>query len=1472
MRTWTWLAMAIAWLASSLALALPPAPVVPKALEPWVPWLLQDRRDLLCPTLTGETRACTWPGHLTLRLDGARATFELDVWLDALGPVSLPGGKNAWPQAVLVDGEPALLLEIDAKPTLQLPAGHHKVVGQLQWGAPPERLAMPAEIGVVALQVDGKPLETPRRDGGELVLRQDGSVGAAAETDTLSASVARRVRDGVPLALQTRLVLRVGGKARDVVLGAVLPLGVRPVRVEAKVPLQVGADGVARVHVGPGQHELLIEAVLPEQVSAVVIPALQGDFWEDSETWVWQADEGVRSVELSGLTAIDPERTELPAEWKKGRTFMGQPGQALALKTSRRGEKEPAPNQLQLQRQWWLDLDGQGLTSRDQLTGEVYQGWRLDVAPGWSLGRADVAGTAQLVTRSKDGAGVELRQGKVHLAADLRSENSTSSINAVGWGTSVQSLRTTLHLPPGWRLLGASGVDEVPRTWLDSWTLYDFFFVLLTAIAAARLLGWKWAILALLGLVLAHDEADAPGGLWLIALGGLALLGVLPEGIFRRLVGTLYGLTLASLVVACLPFFAQQLRAGLYPQIERQASWLDFAAPSRDESPALEQSKAVEVNAAPETPAAAEPSGGEALAEKQMAEDNIGNARVQTALAKGEAKEMPQQQVQSRSDWSNRPSKGKKKLGDYSKIQQVDPHAVVQTGPGVPTWQWQSVQLGWSGPVRADHQISLWLLSPRMNLLLALLRVLLLGALLGRLLDWPRIRRWIGKLQVDDPKGGPGMGNLGQGAALLVLLASATLVAQPAQAQDEPMGPALPALLEQLGQKFDASQRCEGPCAVVSRLEMTLVRQQVELTLAVSAQRPAAVTLPGPLAALDLQEVRLDGQPTWQLRRLDNGLVQVRVPAGAHVITALGQLARRPVVDLQLDEATLPKQLVVRSDDWGVDGVDPDGAPETSLQLTRGGRAGAMLRDAPAIGAQEAALPAPATAGELRDVSQELPPWYRIERRLMLGMPWKVAVEVRREVADRPGLVRVPLLAGEAVLTEGVRVEDDAAKGVRVALVPFDRGEQSVSFESELPMPAAGEAKLVLRAPVGEPWTEDWLLDCSAIWQCSWPTGAQALPPSHTRDPQDHALRPHWQPWPGEQLELTIRRPAGAPGQSVTVESAVYRGTPGQRLLAAELELHIRASQGGERRVTLPEGADLQSITLNGQARALRPQGRVLTVPLEPGLQVVVLRWQQPWSRHFQETLPSIDLGGPVSNLRMELAMGEDRWLLWAHGPAWGAAVLFWSRLLLILLLAFGLSRVRGLPLGLRDWVLLGLGLVQFPIELTVLLIGWFVAMAWRRAYGASGKLWPAEGHDFLQLTLGGYSLLFLGLLYGSVHQNLLLDIDMQVQGQGSSEKLLRWYLDRHQGPTPEAGALSLPLWVWRGLMLGWALWLVSALLGWLRWGWHALVSGAGWKALTTRLPQNSQSKQGSDNTLPSDEPPAPAPQGPPPPNPPGFG
>ena len=48
-----------------------------------------------------------------------------------------------------------------------------------------------------------------------------------------------------------------------------------------------------------------------------------------------------------------------------------------------------------------------------------------------------------------------------------------------------------------------------------------------------------------------------------------------------------------------------------------------------------------------------------------------------------------------------------------------DPAAVVQTGPGLPDWQFQSWRLSWSGPVARDHHFELVILPPILNRLLA---------------------------------------------------------------------------------------------------------------------------------------------------------------------------------------------------------------------------------------------------------------------------------------------------------------------------------------------------------------------------------------------------------------------------------------------------------------------------------------------------------------------------------------------------------------------------------------------------------------------------------------------------------------------------------------------------------------------------------------------------------------------------------
>ena len=72
-----------------------------------------------------------------------------------------------------------------------------------------------------------------------------------------------------------------------------------------------------------------------------------------------------------------------------------------------------------------------------------------------------------------------------------------------------------------------------------------------------------------------------------------------------------------------------------------------------------------------------------------------------------------------------------------------DPDALIQTGPGLPEWQWRSVRLHWNGPVDRTQQIRLWLISPIMNMALGLTRVMLLGLLIGTVLDLRNWRRYL---------------------------------------------------------------------------------------------------------------------------------------------------------------------------------------------------------------------------------------------------------------------------------------------------------------------------------------------------------------------------------------------------------------------------------------------------------------------------------------------------------------------------------------------------------------------------------------------------------------------------------------------------------------------------------------------------------------------------------------------------------
>lgn len=1312
---------------------------IPEPLRPWQAWVLKGHEDLACPFLYNNagTRQCAWPTTLVVEASATGARFTQD-WQNYLeGWLALPGDAERWPQDVTLNGAPAVVVERNGRPAVHAGPGRHRIEGRFLWPALPEQLAVPHDTGLVQLQVNGRAIGRPDLDTqGRLWLgeRQRDALDTAG--DRLGVEVFRRVIDEVPLQVVTRIELRVSGAPREVVLGQALLADAIPVRLDSPLPARLEPDGRLRVQLRPGSFRIDLTTRHPAPVEALA-PTDNTAPWPGTEVWVFDARPALRLVEIEGVAAVDPRQTNLPREWQDLPAYRLTAGERLGFTTIRRGDPEPEPNRLTLHRDIWLDFDGAGYTLSDRIGGQLSQGWRLEADPALELGRVSIDDQLQFITRrGEDGPlGVEVRRGELNLAADSRIEGDTRRLPAVGWQQDVQQLSATLHLPPGWTLLAASGVDQVPGTWLQRWTLLDLFVVLIAAAAVGRLWSWRWAALTLVTLALIWHEPDAPRVVWLNLLAAIALLRVLPEGLFRRLVTGYRHLSLLVLVLIALPFLVDQVRHGLYPQLERPGQM------------ATALKRADVYQAVPQAGVVME----EALQAREPAKSEMADARTRLP-----APATPP-------------------------LTEIDPDAALQTGPGLPQWSWTRIPLGWSGPVAQEQHIGLTLLSPTGHLLLNALRVLLVVVLALLLAGW----RPGGRLMPPRPDRSGSFGARQTGAAAVLLLAGVTgLLPAPARAEIPD-----PALLEELRQRLVEPAPCLPQCAQIPRMYLSAAPQALQLRLEVHAREAVAVPLPGQRDQWLASRVLVDGQPATGLRRDSTGAYWLDLAPGRHQVLMAGGL---PAGDsLQLNLPLPPHRVEIEARGWSVEGVRETGVPERQLQLTR---------------IEEAA------AGELPMLEPTtLPPFVQVTRHLRLGLEWEVRTEVRR--LGPPGeaaVLAIPLLPGESVLTEGIRVEDGQ---VRVNL-----REGSLQWRSVLEPVGA----LTLTAPDTARWTETWRADIGTLWHAE----LDGIPVVHHQAPGGRWL-PEWRPWLGESVTLHVTRPDGVPGPTLTIDHSRLTLRPGQRATDASLALTLRSSRGGQHDILLPEGATLQTVSLDGLVQPIRQEGRRVTLPLRPGTQEARLDWRSPEGIGASLRSPAVDLGLPSVNAELVIEPGRDRWVLWTQGPLLGPAVLFWGVLIVLVIVAAGLARVPLTPLRTLSWLLLGVGLSQVPVIVGVIVVGWLLALGARARLRADSD---ALLFNSLQLGLGLLTLMALAALVFAVERGLLGLPEMQIAGNGSSAWQLNWYADRADATLPRAWVLSAPLMAYHLLMLAWALWLAFALLGWLRWGWQCFSRNGLWK------------------------------------------
>ncbi|MDT9001664.1 hypothetical protein RQP53_20475 [Paucibacter sp. APW11] len=1357
---------------------------LPRMLQDWLPWAQQGHEEETCPRRHdgNAERECLWPARLALQAGASGASFryEVEVFGKAL-LVPLPGEATAWPQEVKSGSRALAVVNQGGRPATLLPPGRHLIEGQIPWRQMPQDLLLPSNLAALQLQVDGVTLNRSANAEGRVWLRQTQQ--AAQQSDGLTLNTVRLLDDQIPLRLHSHYELSVAGKAREITLPLALLPGWTAEQIDSLLPVRLQDDGRLIIQARPGRWQITVSGRLMQPAQDLTLPKAEGASAE--EVWAVAAHNELRLIRVDGPASVDPKQVEMPNDWRQYPAYRMRPGDQIRLLQSRRGNAQPEPDELKLRRQLWLDFDGGGYTVHDEIQGKLSRSTRLEAAAPLQLGSASVNGQEQTITRQRgDGpAGVELRDLSATLHADSRIEGGTRDFSAAGWQSDFSALTVALALPPGWQLLHAGGVDSVSGSWVAQWTLWDMFFLLLASLAAARLLGWRSGLLLAAALGLSWHQATAPGlPIWLLLLALLGLKQVLPVASkASRIAARGHALAAFALALLLLPHAVTQLRLCLYPVLETPASRFQReAVPAA--APAVTLPPDVQVEAAPDQAAAPPPHAPLPV---------LSNVREVKASVMAVSKPRPP--------------------GDAppSRPEQIDPSARVQTGPGLPRWNWHSYSLNWQGPVRQDQALSLWLLPPWATVIWRLLSLGLLLAALARLAGVKRGQHGAdGEGHSLWPQTRPA--RFESTAALLLALSLGGLLLTPPSAEAAPAAQAKPdpaassssslpppskELLDELRARLDPPPPCLPQCAELARGLLSATGSKLQLRLELHALAEVAVPLPGQGNHWQPSQILLDGK-TATTRRDAQGQLWLLAPRGVSQLLLEADAGNASSVDISLP---LPlRELKSQLQGWSLAGADARGQYASAISLLR---------------EQDISASSKGDGASLRD---SLPPLVQIERRLQLGLQWSVETRIRRLAPSRAPLqVRYALLAGEAINDASVRVENGEA-------VLQLGGEEERQVQSSL----AIAPQLRLKSSSAPQQIERWVLNAAPQWHLS----LAGIPPIQHGEAGQWA--PAWQPWPGESVELNIVKPAGVDGQTLTLDSAQTTVKPGLRASDYELQARLRTSLGGQQKITLPEGAELLAISVDGNTLPLQAQDRVLNVPLTPGEHLLTLRWREPQGMGLLFRNSPLQLGSAGVNDTLQIQLPEDRLVLALGGPLMGPAVLIWGVIAALLLASWALGRwgtgagLHSLPLRAPGWLLLGLGLAPVSLGGLAVLLAWFVLLQQRQRWAGqmSRWAWMAAQLGLLLLTLAATTVLLDVLRTG-----LLGYPDLMIRGNESSSHLLRWYADRFGSQTAQAWVISVPLLAYRIAMLLWALWLAASVLNWLRWAWACFSSGGLW-------------------------------------------
>ncbi len=855
---------------------------IPEPLAQWQDWVRYDQGHRQCPFFAHanagakSNHLCQWPEQLIIQVDHNQGRFQHRWQVIEAGWVTLPGDASSWPQAVKVNQQTVAVQNRGGKPQVYLGEGAHQIEGRFDWASRPESIRIPSQVADVQLELDQQNIKFPVIEKQALWLGEtidDQQV----EANSLDMTVSRLIIDGHPITVFVAIDLQVSGVARNENLGHLVTPEYQVTRVGGDLNAYIDDEGQLWAQLKPGYSEILVSMNVVGWPDSLLANA-SGTHWPEQEVWAFQDNKNIRLTQVKGGTPINPEQTA--SRWLEVPNYLLNQNDEFSIVEQKRGTLNQS-EQLALKRQAWLSFSGEGYRTKDHISGEKFDSWRLNASEGLQLLSAQSSGENLLITQSGQGhQGVELRTP----AVDLTVNGETDQLllhNISGWQVDFESVSTQLYFPHGYMALAAFGVDNSQNVWLEQWHLWDIFIVMLITVLTFQVVGLKSAIFAFVSLLLGFHEWNMPVYAWMNLVVALALVAWVPRGRWMRLF-QLYAVgSLLVLFVQLAPHWIYQARASLYPQLEHSSdpgidAHLQSFAPQSPLNKVYKQSYNADL-------VYHQASSNQMEIQSDLNDDEMVEEQGKIMVTGSRIK---------RSDLLNR----------------YQSDALLQAGKGTPQWRHNAVVLNWDGPITADQGHRLVLISPWMRviwrLLLIVTSVLWLWSLAGQLKN---------------------LFSRQKSAAVAGMVWMLVLFSPLLQANDYPSDK----LLKQLQERLYQPAECQPHCAAIESAKVSVQGQQLKISLRYHASADVAAAIP---SSKDWQVTALSINNQNISQRLQYGGNQwIALKSGVNDVEMTGYLATRNAIALHFP--VQPGVVHTDSEAWQFAGLDGHLLSSDTLQL-----------------------------------------------------------------------------------------------------------------------------------------------------------------------------------------------------------------------------------------------------------------------------------------------------------------------------------------------------------------------------------------------------------------------------------------------------------------------------------------------------------------------------------------------------------